>query len=137
MIETIPTQSGGSMERLCNRRSKRLALQVRVRVYGQGRVKSGFREEVQTLSVSAHGSLVQMATPVEVGQVLVMMNRMTGEEQECRVAFVGPTAQGRAKVGLAFRHPAPHFWQIDFPQVQPMNRPQPVAQAAAARGSWR
>jgi hypothetical protein len=125
------------MERLYNRRSKRLALQVRVRVYGQGRVKSGFREEVHTLSVSAYGSLVQLTTPVEVGQVLVMMNRMTGEEQECRVAYVGPAAGGKAKVGLAFRHPAPHFWQVDFPQAQPVSRPQPAAHAATARGSWR
>lgn len=120
------------MERLYNRRSKRLALQIRVRVYGQERARGAFREEASTMSISAHGSLVPLATPVELGQVLVMMNRMTGEEQECRVAYVGPAAEGRAKVGLAFRHPAPHFWQIDFPQVRSLGQQQPHARAAAA-----
>ena len=111
------------MERLYNRRSKRLALQVPVRVYGQERVRGAFSEEVRTLSISSHGSLVPLVTPVELGQVLVVMNRMTGEEQECRVAYVGPIAEGKAKVGLAFRHPAPHFWQVDFPQVRPVGQP--------------
>ena len=115
------------MERLYNRRSKRLALQVPVRVYGQARVRGAFREEVRTLSISAHGSLVPLVTPVELGQVLVVMNRMTGEEQECRVAYVGPAAEGKTKVGLAFRHPAPLFWHVDFPQVKPAG--QPMAQA--------
>lgn len=129
------------MERLYNRRSKRLALQVPVRVYGQERVRGAFREEVRTLSISAHGSLVPLATSVELGQVLVVMNRMTGEEQECRVAYVGPLGEGKAKVGLAFRHPAPHFWQVDFPQMKPAS--QPAAQhhhahaAAAHRGPRR
>jgi hypothetical protein len=126
------------MERLYNRRSKRLALQVPVRVYGQERVKGAFREEARTLSINAHGSLVPLGTSVEVGQVLVVMNRMTGEEQECRVAYVGPTAEGKAKVGLAFRHPAPHFWQVDFPQLRPAGQQQaPVRVAAAARSARR
>ena len=129
------------MERLYNRRSKRLALQVPVRVYGQGRVRGAFREEVRTLSISAHGSLVPLVTPVELGQVLVVMNRMTGEEQECRVAYVSPVTEGRAKVGLAFRHPTPHFWQVDFPQVKPVGQQQPEAhphaRAAAPRGVQR
>jgi len=126
------------MERLYNRRSKRLALQVPVRVYGQERVRGAFREEVRTLSISAHGSLVPLATSVELGQVLVVMNRMTGEEQECRVAYVGPIAEGKSKVGLAFRHPAPHFWQVDFPQVKPLGQHHHQARAAAApRGTRR
>ena len=126
------------MQRICDRRSKRLALQVPVRVYGQERARGAFREEVRTLSISAHGSLVPLVTPVELGQVLVVVNRMTGEEQECRVAYVGPIAEGKAKVGLAFRHPAPHFWQVDFPQVRPAGQPaapqqhHPQARAAAA-----
>jgi hypothetical protein len=115
------------MERLYNRRSKRLALQVPVRVYGSGDSRSGFREETKTLSINANGTLVSIAATVEIGQTLLLMNRMTGEQQECRVAYVGPPAQGRANVGLAFRHPAPHFWQVDFPAV----KPQPVQQARA------
>lgn len=126
------------MERLYNRRSKRLALQISVRVYGQERARGAFREEVRTLSISAHGSLVPLATPVELGQSLVMMNRMTGEEQECRVAYVGPIADGKAKVGLAFRHPSPHFWQVDFPPIRPAGQQQAHARAAAAmRGARR
>jgi hypothetical protein len=122
------------MERLYNRRSKRLALQVPVRVYGQGDSRNGFREETRTLSINANGSLVSIVAPVEMGQTLLLMNRMTGEEQECRVAYVGPVAQGRMKVGLAFRHPAPRFWQVDFPQVQPQAAERARARSVGSTG---
>ena len=118
------------MERVYNRRSKRLALQVRVRVYGHGKGRA-FREESHTLNVNAHGALLAMHTPVELGQALVLMNGMTGEEQECRVAYVGRLSAGQAKVGVAFKHPAPHFWHIDFPQLDPADHERLVTRRPA------
>jgi hypothetical protein len=119
------------MERLISRRSKRLALQVRVRVCGQCRARGALREETQTLSVNAHGTLVPLASRVELGQSLFLLNRMTGEEKECRVAYVGPVVDGRFKVGLEFRQPAPQFWLVDFPPVRPAAAEKPRARAAS------
>lgn len=118
------------MERwLGRRRSKRLHLQVRVRVLGHHRGKGSFKEDTSTLNVSVNGSLVTLAQPVELGQTVVVRNHVTGEDQECRVAFVGPVTAGKAKVGLGFTHPAPHFWNVDFPRLDPTRE---AASAAAA-----
>ena len=125
------------MERWQNRRSKRIPLQVRVRIYSHRREKGSFREEAQTLNVSASGTLLALAMPVELGQTVVLTNRMTGQDQECRVAFVGAIVEGKARVGLAFKNPAPHFWQLDFPPLQPAVSRAPLGRAAARAGQRR
>lgn len=121
------------MDRWQSRRSKRLHLQVRVRVFGHRRDKGSFREDTATLSVNANGTLVMLSNHVELGQTVVVRHRLTGEDQECRVAFVGQVSEGKAKVGLAFTHPAPHFWQIDFPRAEPSRYHAPVRVASATR----
>ncbi len=98
------------------RRSKRLSLCVAVRVYGRTR-KNAFHEETYTLSVNANGALIVLAARVELGQTILLVNKATQEEQECRVVHVGPTADGKTKVGLAFKHTAPNFWHINFPPI--------------------
>jgi hypothetical protein len=74
------------------------------------------------LAVNAHGGLVALATKVEPGQSLLLVNEATEEEQSCRVVYVGSEADGKTKVGLAFVHTAPNFWQVYFP---PLNRRSP------------
>ena len=122
------------MERWQPRRSKRLHLQIRVRVFGVRPKTGSFREDTQTLNVSANGTLLPLKTPLEPGQTIVLRNRLTGEDQECRVAFVGPVSEGMTRVGLAFRHPAPQFWQVDFPPLDP-NRVVAVPARTATAGS--
>lgn len=122
------------MERWNTRRSKRIPLQIRVRVYGHRREKGFFREDTETLNVSANGTLLSLAAPVELGQTVVLMNRTTGEEQECRVAYVNPAGNGKARIALAFRQSAPHFWQVDFPPLQSLNgRLAPMRARAGSR----
>ena len=99
------------------RRSKRLSLRVAVRVCGRTRNKNAFHEETHTLSVNAHGALVILTARVELGQTILLVNKATQEEQECRVVHVGPTADGKTKVGFAFKHTAPNFWHINFPPI--------------------
>jgi len=125
------------MERLYRRRSKRLALRVRILVYGHARTGGAFREETHTLNVNANGTLITLSAPVELSQTLVLVNGMTGEEQECRVAYVGPRSEERASIGLAFRHPSPHFWQVDFPLTPSPQQDVPDRRAVAHAGARR
>jgi hypothetical protein len=101
------------------RRSKRLGLAVPVQVYGQDSFRDPFREYARTISVSAHGGAVALAARVREGQTLLVVNTSTREEQECRVAHVGPVKNGKWTVGIEFAHSAESFWRVHFPPIIP------------------
>lgn len=71
------------------------------------------------LSVNAHGGLLALAARVEKGQRILVVNRSTGEEQECRVAHVGSLQEGKWMVGIEFVEPVEDFWKISFPTCVP------------------
>jgi hypothetical protein len=98
------------------RRSQRVMLNVPISVRTQGTGPSNtFQEDTTTLVVNAHGALIALAGKVEKGQVLRLTNRATREEQNCRVVYSGPIADGKAQVGIEFLQPSPDFWRIAFP----------------------
>jgi len=99
------------------RRSKRLGLAVPVQVYGQDSFREPFREYARTISVSQHGAAVALAANVRKGQTLLVVNTSTREEQECRVAHVGPAKNGKWTVGIEFARSADSFWRIHFPPL--------------------
>jgi hypothetical protein len=76
------------------------------------------------LSVNANGGLVALAANVQEGQTILVENRYTREEQECRVVNVGPEQDGKWAVGIAFAHVAADFWRISFP---PLSRRVPTS----------
>ncbi len=101
------------------RRSKRFPLRVPVLIYGRERQKNAFREKTFTLVVNAHGGLVALTPKVKLGDTVVLVNKATQEEQECRVAYLGPEVEGKNKVGVAFKPPSSNFWQTDFLSDRP------------------
>jgi hypothetical protein len=101
------------------RRSKRLVLSVRVHVVGQDAFREPFSEFTRMLSVNAHGGSLALAARVEEGQRILVVNRSTGEEQECRVADVGSLKDSKWTVGIEFTQPVTNFWRIHFPVCIP------------------
>ena len=98
------------------RRSQRVILSLRVIVRTEdGPKDASFEEETHTLIVNAHGALIALAGKVTKGQKLRVTNRATKAEQVCRVASLGPKAEGKTQVGVEFLKPSPEFWQISFP----------------------
>ena len=110
-----PSPKGTSERRL--RRSKRVKLVLSVLVQGKTPTGEPFREFSRTLSLSAHGGLVKLAAAVQVEQTILVENKSTRKEQECRVAYVGPVHNGRCPVGFEFTDAATDFWQIYFPPI--------------------
>jgi hypothetical protein len=100
------------------RRSKRLHLRIPVAVYGRNNNMGAFREETATDLVSAHGGLVALSARVGLGETLLVVNKATQEEQQCRAVYIGPLEGSKKKVGFALQRSAPYFWRVDFP---PMN----------------
>jgi len=97
------------------RRSQRVLMQVGVRIRGKDTQGKDFEESTETLAINAHGALVLLTARVISGNVVHMKHNRTEEEQECRVAFLGPVRSGKAEIGLEFSQPRPTFWRVAFP----------------------
>ena len=97
------------------RRSQRVLLRMSVQVIGRGPDKKPVSEMTQTAVVNAHGALIYLSLKVTVGQVIILKNPETNEEQLCRVARADPAPDGRTEVGIEFVKPAPNFWRVAFP----------------------
>src|ERR1700739_2722690 len=97
------------------RRSQRVLLRIPIAVIAPGADKKMAREQTHTLVVNAHGALIGLDLPVRVGQVVILQNPETSEEQSCRIIRVNPTREGKAEVGIEFLKPAPNFWRVAFP----------------------
>lgn len=105
-----PSSSTGA-----RRRSQRVLMQVPVRLRGKDSQGQDFEEFAETLAINAHGGLVLLTARVTSGSLVVMRHNKTEEEQECRVAFLGPVRGGKAEIGLEFSVPRPTFWRVAFP----------------------
>lgn len=96
------------------RRSGRVFHKIRVQAQGKGRDRRKFKETCETVVVNAHGGLLLLKHEVDNGEMLVLTNPDTLEEQECRVVYLGdPVAKGQ-RVGVEFLTPAPRFWGVEF-----------------------
>jgi hypothetical protein len=107
------------------RRSKRLILSVPVHVFGKDVFRESFNEFTRMVSVNAHGGALALAAKVEKGQGIVLVNKSTGEERECRVVHVGSLQNGKWTVGIKFAEPVENFWKINFPSgtLRPASNP--------------
>ncbi len=112
----MPNQQTAQFKWQANtRRSQRVLVRMPVLVRGQAENDSSLSEETHTLLVNAHGALIALAMRLQPGQTLVLKNRVSGEEQECRVVHMGEKQADKNEIGIEFSRPAPKFWHIDFP----------------------
>lgn len=87
-----------------------------MRVQAQGRAHNGkkFKETCETVVVNGHGGLLVLKHEVDDGEMLVITNPETLEEQECRVVYLGDLGAKGQRVGVEFLTPAPRFWGVEF-----------------------
>lgn len=95
------------------RRSSRVSLYVPLFVYGYTSTQEPFYQETNTLEVNANGGLLHLNAGANVrrGQKLLVLNRLTKEEQQCYVVTLAKwPKRAELRVGVAFVKPAPEFW---------------------------
>ena len=109
-MATEPDTEAGANKR----RSSRVLTRVTVRVSGRNIDGRKFRETCQTILVNAHGALLYVNEPVEMGSDITIAGPATEEEQECRIVYLGEFSKKGHRVGIEFLSPAPHFWGIEF-----------------------
>lgn len=98
------------------RRSTRIALRVPLRVIGTDNAGKSFTEETSSLIVNAHGGLVTLKQKLNRGQLVRVVNRQNGTEQECKVVIHEQAdAPDEFAVGLEFTTPRSDFWPVAFP----------------------
>ena len=101
-----------------HRRSKRLLLSIPVQVYGRTPNDQPFHDTTETKSVSANGGLLPLSPQVKRGQTLLLVNRFTQEERECRVVYVDSKDPGtESSVAVEFADPCGDFWHVYGPAV--------------------
>jgi hypothetical protein len=100
------------------RRSSRVFHKMRVQAQGRSHNGKKFRETCETLVVNGHGGLLLLKHEVDNGEMLVITNPETMEEQECRVVYLGEPGD-RQRVGVEFLTPAPRFWGVEFVEAPP------------------
>jgi hypothetical protein len=93
------------------RAGKRSAIHVPVVIYGFGPTSVTFKEETETVLVNAGGALVLLKANLSVGDTVFLLDKITGAEQEVRVAYIELYANRESRVGLAFKDPLPDFWR--------------------------
>jgi hypothetical protein len=94
------------------RRSDRWKAFIPVFVYGHGSGLEPFHEEAYSAVVSETGGLLVMTARVRLGQLLLITNRATQEERQCRVAYVGPRDSDQRAVAVEFIEPTAKFWRL-------------------------
>lgn len=103
------------MAQAAQRRSERVLLDLPVIVSGEFPDHRAFREETFTVTVSAHGALMMLATNVKLGQKLVVTNPENEDKREARVAYLGSPHAGLSQVAIEFSRPSPEFWPVNPP----------------------
>ncbi len=93
------------------RKSPRTSLYVPLFVYGYSAAGEPFHEDTNTLQVNDSGGLLRLDANVRCGQKLLVVNRVTKEEQECRVVTLAKRPKhADLRIGVALAGPAPGFW---------------------------
>jgi hypothetical protein len=98
-----------------HRRSQRVMLRLNVLVRFQ--MGEGSRQQTHafTITVNAHGGLLESPFRMTVGQAITLINPQTGKEIGCTVVAVLASPQGYFTTAFEFEQPSPRFWELAFP----------------------
>jgi hypothetical protein len=98
-----------------HRRSQRVMLRLNVLIRFE--VGEGNRQQTHafTITVNAHGGLLESPFRMALGQSITLINPQTGKEIGCTVIGVHASSQGYFTIAFEFTQPSPRFWEIAFP----------------------
>jgi len=99
------------------RRSGRAFYKMRVQAAGRAHNRKKFKEVCETVVVNAHGGLLMLKHEIDNGEMIVLTNPETLEDQECRVVYQGEPCEKGQRIGVEFLTPAPRFWGLEFSEL--------------------
>ena len=121
----MPTLHFRRVER---RRTPRVVVSANLTIQGYDQANEKFRIQARSRSVSGHGGMTVLDTPVVLGQTLLVTNESSGQKTECRVVSVRAVADGKHVVAFEFIAPNANFWKMTFPVkgTKPLRRMVPA-----------
>lgn len=97
-----------------------VALETLVTVTGAQPSSEGardlFTEETRTILVFVDGAVIQLASPVNEGQLLFLTNKKSNEEVVCQVLHKRKFGTTPCYVELQFTEDKPNYWGVAFPK---------------------
>lgn len=80
---------------------------------------TGKYEQIQafTVSVNAHGGLLEFPSRLTVGQKITLVNPQSGKEVGCRVMRVQRSSEEGYTTAFEFEERNPRFWPVPFPPL--------------------
>jgi PilZ domain len=97
------------------RRSRRVLIQVAVLVKVEMPGGKHGQAQAFTLSVNAHGGLLEGTMRMNTGQKITLVNPRTKKEVSCRVVRVDGSSESSFTIAFEFDQPTPRFWPLTFP----------------------
>jgi hypothetical protein len=93
-------------------RGEGLARSIPITVSGESSA-GDFSEDTETHIITSDGALLHLSAQVSRGQMIRLKNRLTFEENDCRVLYIAPTMEDRLKLlAIEFLEPAHKFWSV-------------------------
>jgi len=104
------------------RRSGRIASEVPIVLLGTDTTGKVFSEETKTVVLSRHGAGIVSQYALAPDELLTL--RLPGSTEQAEVRLVGNIGgqPGSYIYGVTFVDPDPHFWPVDFPPPEPVER---------------
>ena len=99
------------------RRSQRVMLRLDVLVRLEMPEGKRLQTHAFTVTVNAHGGLLESPFRMTVGQKITLVNPQTGKEVDCRVVRVHSSSEKYFTTAFEFDGPSPRFWAIAFPPL--------------------
>ena len=105
------------------RRSGRIAKEIPIVLLGTDTAGKPFSEETKTVVLSRHGAGIVSRYEFAPDELLTL--RLPGSTEQAEIRLVGKMGgqPGSYIYGVTFVDPDPHFWPVEFPPPEPLNRP--------------
>ena len=101
--------------RIERRRTARATMCMNVLAYGETGQGEKFKYWTRTTSVSAHGGLLELETPLEEGRVFELMNEYNLKKAVVRVVSLRGRKGGPLNAAFEFVRGGESFWSMSFP----------------------
>jgi len=99
------------------RRSQRVMLRLDVLVRLHVQEGSPLQTHAFTVTVNAHGGLMESPFRMIAGQRITLVNPQSGKEVGCTVVSVHRSPDGYFATGFEFEQHSPQFWAVAFPPL--------------------
>jgi len=95
-----------------------------VLAYGDKEKDEKFKFWTRTVSVSAHGGMINVEEALNVGQIFHLMNEFNMKKAQARVVSVRKGKEGQLQAAFEFVKGGEGFWSMVFPAAgaKPLRR---------------